>query len=168
LDLSGRSVSTQYSLTGGGNLGSDRTLNLVGDVASPGNSKYYGTNSGGTRGFYDLPSGGGPDVTVQSLSGTTPSWDMSNGINAKITLSGNTEITLSNVPTGYSGNLTVTNPSNTYTITFTLSGKTVMISPSLASSGKAITMSGGSGVIDVLSWYYDGTYFIINGTLDYD
>lgn len=29
-------------------------VQLVGDTAAPGNSKYYGTNSGGTRGFYDL------------------------------------------------------------------------------------------------------------------
>jgi hypothetical protein len=75
LDLSGRSVSTQYSLTGGGNLGSNRTLSLVGDLASPGNSKYYGTNSSGTRGFYDLPSGGSSlwtDAgTVTYLTSTT-------------------------------------------------------------------------------------------------
>ncbi len=165
LDLSGRSVLTQYSLTGGGNLGSNRTLNLVGDVASPGNSKYYGTNSGGTRGFYDLPSGGGANVTVQTLSGLTPSWDMGNGINAKITLSGNTTITLSNVPSGYSGNLTVTNIATAYTITF--SGYTMKISPYLDSSSGAITMSGGSKV-DELSWYYDGTYVIINGQFGYD
>lgn len=57
LDLSGRSISTQHSLTGGGTLAANITLNLVNDVATPGNSKYYGTNSGGTRGWYDLPSG---------------------------------------------------------------------------------------------------------------
>ena len=43
----------QHSLTATGT-----TVNLVNDAASPGNSKYYGTNSGGTKGFYDLPSGG--------------------------------------------------------------------------------------------------------------
>lgn len=31
---------------------------LSGDVDSPGNSKYYGTNGSGTRGFFNLPSGG--------------------------------------------------------------------------------------------------------------
>jgi hypothetical protein len=54
-----RTVSTQHSLTGGGDLSANRTLNLVGDVASPGASKMYGTNSSGTRGWYDQPSGGG-------------------------------------------------------------------------------------------------------------
>jgi hypothetical protein len=37
-----------------------RTTNnftLTNDTASPGNSKYYGTDSGGTRGFFTLPSG---------------------------------------------------------------------------------------------------------------
>jgi hypothetical protein len=34
------------------------------DPDSPGNSKYYGTNSGGTKGFYDLPSGSGTPATT--------------------------------------------------------------------------------------------------------
>ena len=55
------SINTQYSLTGGGTIAATRTLNLVGDTASPGNSKYYGTNAGGTRGWYDLT--GGIDMT---------------------------------------------------------------------------------------------------------
>ncbi len=52
------SISPQYSITGGGALTSSRTLNLVNDVETPGNSKYYGTNATGTKGWYDLPSGG--------------------------------------------------------------------------------------------------------------
>lgn len=32
------------------------TEKLVNGASSPGNSKYYGTNSGGTKGFFDLPS----------------------------------------------------------------------------------------------------------------
>jgi hypothetical protein len=45
------------SIIGGGDLTTDRTLTLVGDSVNPGNSKYYGTNSGGTKGYYDLPTG---------------------------------------------------------------------------------------------------------------
>jgi hypothetical protein len=52
----GRGVATQHSLTGGGNLSADRTLNLVGDVASPGNNKFYGTDGSGVRGWRDAPS----------------------------------------------------------------------------------------------------------------
>lgn len=54
-----RTISTTNSLTGGGDLSANRTLSLVGDSSSPGNSKYYGTDSGGTRGFHSLPSSSG-------------------------------------------------------------------------------------------------------------
>lgn len=47
------------SLIGGGTLAANRTISLVNDTPTPGNSKYYGTNSSGTKGFHDLPSGGG-------------------------------------------------------------------------------------------------------------
>lgn len=52
-------ITGATSLTGGGNLTANRTLSLVGDSATPGNSKYYGTNGTGTKGYYDLPAGGG-------------------------------------------------------------------------------------------------------------
>ena len=52
LDLSGRSVTGQFSITGGGTLAADRLFSLVGDAAIPGNTMYYGTNSTGTRGWY--------------------------------------------------------------------------------------------------------------------
>ena len=39
-------------------------LKLSGDMASPGNSKYYGTDSGGTKGFFALPAGGGLTLTT--------------------------------------------------------------------------------------------------------
>ena len=34
-------------------------VQLVNDELAPGNSKYYGTDGGGTKGFHDLPAGGG-------------------------------------------------------------------------------------------------------------
>jgi len=37
-------------------------VSLVNDVASPGNSKLYGTNSSGIRGWYDIPTAGVPDA----------------------------------------------------------------------------------------------------------
>ena len=58
-----RSVATQHSLTGGGDLSADRTLALVGDTASPGNNKVYGTDGSGTRGWKDDPAGGGSSNT---------------------------------------------------------------------------------------------------------
>jgi hypothetical protein len=102
--------------------------------------------------------------SVQSLSGTTPSWDMTLGINATLTISDNTTITLSNCVAGISGNLTVTNPATVYTLTF--SGYTNKISPSVYDVANKVLLSGGSK-IDVFSWYYDGTYLLWNGTNDY-
>ena len=49
-----QALTFQHSLTRTSN-----TINLVGDVASPAVSSYYGTNAGGTRGWYALPAAGG-------------------------------------------------------------------------------------------------------------
>lgn len=57
-------VGTQHSLTGGGTLGANRTLALVGDTATPGNNKFYGTDGTGTRGWQ------GP-ITLDDLSDVT-------------------------------------------------------------------------------------------------
>ncbi len=55
-------VTGATSLTGGGDLSANRTIALVNDSASPGASRYYGTNAGGTKGYFALPSGGGSSV----------------------------------------------------------------------------------------------------------
>lgn len=67
-------VTGILSLTGGGALVSNQQLSLVNDEASPGNSEYYGTDSGGTKGFFSLPSAptieeqdGGPSVSFNTL-----------------------------------------------------------------------------------------------------
>ena len=49
-------ITGANSVTGGGDLSANRTLSLVGDVASPGNSMYYGTNGSGAKGYYSVPS----------------------------------------------------------------------------------------------------------------
>ena len=106
-----------------------------------------------------------PNDTVQELSGTTPTWDVSRGIHAIITLSGNTTITLSDITKSFSGNITVINPSGAaYTLTF--SGYTNKISPAVYSAANQVTCSGDSK-IDVFSWWYDGTRLFWNGTNDY-
>ena len=45
------------SIVGGGDLTTNRTLTLSGDSVAPGNSYYYGTNGGGTKGWYTLATG---------------------------------------------------------------------------------------------------------------
>ena len=52
-----RNISTIDSVTGGGDLSADRSISLVNDTASPGASKYYGTDGSSTRGYFALPSG---------------------------------------------------------------------------------------------------------------
>lgn len=44
------------------------TVTLVNDSASPGNSMYYGTNSGGTKGFFSVSAGSGSVTTVSVVS----------------------------------------------------------------------------------------------------
>lgn len=76
-----RSVSTQHSIIGGGNLAHDRLLSLVNDVASPGANKVYGTDAGGNRGWKDDPAGGGggPAPTITHMVNSIP--DIQNNTN---------------------------------------------------------------------------------------
>ena len=46
-------------------------LKLSGDEASPGNSEYYGTNSGGTKGFHSIPSSLTRHAVESAGTGTT-------------------------------------------------------------------------------------------------
>jgi microcystin-dependent protein len=48
-------ISGGTSLTGGGDLTTNRTLTLIGDSATPGNNRYYGTDGTGTKGYHTLP-----------------------------------------------------------------------------------------------------------------
>lgn len=52
-----RQISGAGSLSGGGDLSADRSLQLMGDADTPGNNKYYGTDGSGDKGFHDLPTG---------------------------------------------------------------------------------------------------------------
>lgn len=61
-------VTGTNSVTGGGSLAANRTLSLVGDSASPGNSMYYGTDGAGTKGYYGLPAGS--SVATTTTTGT--------------------------------------------------------------------------------------------------
>lgn len=78
-----RLVSTQHSLTGGGDLSADRTLSLLNDEASPGNSKMYGTNGSGVKGWYAQPTSAAWGSITGTLSSQT---DLNSAINAKAAL----------------------------------------------------------------------------------
>lgn len=56
-------VNVQNSISGDGSVASP--LELQGDVPTPGNSFYYGTDSGGTKGWFVLPGGGSSPLTTK-------------------------------------------------------------------------------------------------------
>lgn len=114
----------------------------------------------GTLGTTDIPIF---NYTVQSLSGTNVTWDLANGKDATITLTGNTVITLSNAINGMSGTLWVTNPSTVYTITF--AGYVNSIDPFIRLNSNIVITSGGSKSDDY-TYKYNGTKMNWNGTLD--
>lgn len=69
------SVSGGTSLTGGGVLTTNRTITLLNDSATPGNSMYYGTNATGTKGFYAIPASDpnlGGDLTGTASTAQIP------------------------------------------------------------------------------------------------
>jgi hypothetical protein len=55
-------VDTIESITGDG---ATTPLSLVNDAGTPGNDKYYGTDGSGTKGWFDLPDGGGAESLGQ-------------------------------------------------------------------------------------------------------
>ena len=63
-----RTITGATSLTGGGDLTANRTISLVNDSATPGNSMYYGTNGSGAKGYYTLTAGG--SASYPNSSGT--------------------------------------------------------------------------------------------------
>ena len=103
-------------------------------------------------------------MDVQALSGTTPAWNVVNGTNARLTLSGNTVLTISGLVAKMSGNLTIINPTAVYTLT--LAGYTNEISPAIWSASNQPKTSG-LGLKDCLSYYYDGVTLLWNGTNGY-
>lgn len=101
---------------------------------------------------------------VQALSGTSVAWNTTNGLNATLTLTGNTTLTLSNLVAGQTGNIRVTNAASTYTLT--MAGYTNKFAPTIYLTTNQVKTSG-SSKIDVYSFFYDGTYLIWNGTQGY-
>lgn len=66
-----RTITGTKSVTGGGDLTVNRTLELVNDDAAPGNSKYYGTDGGGTKGYHSLPASATGLTVVFGTTGAT-------------------------------------------------------------------------------------------------
>lgn len=102
---------TQMSLT------SDSSgLKLSGDATTPGASRYYGTDSGGTKGYFSLPSGGEANTAsnvgvggvgvFKQKSGVDLQFKNVNAGSNKVTITddtGNSEIDIDVVPANFTG-----------------------------------------------------------------
>lgn len=122
------------------------------------------STSGGYYTTSTLQDLGVANNTTQTLTGTTPAWNVQSGVNAKITLSGNTTITLSNVTDGLTGTLYVTNAETSYTLS--IAGYTNNIHTSVWEASGQLKVSGGSKK-DSFSYKYDGSELFWNGGNDY-
>lgn len=99
----------------------------------------------------------------QHLSGTNVTWNLANGKDADITLTGNTVITITNATQGLSGTLWVTNPTTIYTITF--AGYVNSIDPFIRLASNMVITSGGNK-LDDFTFKYNGSKMNWNGTLN--
>lgn len=104
--------------------------------------------------------GTGWDNSYQSLSGTTINYNVSNGINAIMTMSGDVTINMSNVQVGMVGNISIINDAAIRTLTFT--GYTFNISLAIRNATNSVYTSG-NNQYDKFTWDYDGVRFTITG-----
>lgn len=103
-----REVNTTKSLSGGGPLTANLTLELVNDVTSPGGAYFYGTDVSGTKGWFSLAAFGGGTVTSIDVSGGTTGLTTTGGpitTSGAITIGGTLNVasggTGANTLTGY-------------------------------------------------------------------
>ncbi len=92
---------------------------------------------------------------VQTLTdAATIAWDMSNGTNATITLAGNRTLSIANMSAGQFATLIIVQDST--------GGRTLALpsgSKVVNSGAGAISLSTTANSIDLLSCFYDGTYY---------
>lgn len=84
------SITGANSIVGGGAITASQALALDGDVGSPGNYYYYGTNSAGVKGFHLLPSAAA-SRTWQDVTGSraiSTDYTNSTGIEIEVSVSG--------------------------------------------------------------------------------
>lgn len=104
--------------------------------------------------------------TVQTLSGSTDTLNVANGVNGYLDISGNTTIRIEPTAKCNTGNITVLCEAAADSITFT--GGTMKISPYLGLANGKVPVTNGANAIDCYSWFWDGVRIIINGTKGYE
>ena len=113
----------------------------------------------------------GRSITVQNITVTSShviSFNADNGYHAKINnaISNGFTLNMSNLQVGTTGNFTIINGLSGGVITLS-TNYTNKINSSIRASTNLIVLSGISN-IDMISWYYDGTYLIWNGAKEYE
>jgi hypothetical protein len=165
VNLSGYQTSLSFSDSLVNNSG---TVTLVNDSASPSASYYYGTNSGGTLGYFALPSlsgfvpysGATGDVTLGAHGLTSASLTDSGLTSGRVPYAGtggllgdSSHLTYSNTGTGtlttgtfsgaLSGNATTATSAGSVTGLSVTAGKTLTVSDSATIATNSITLAGG-------------------------
>lgn len=85
--------------SGGPDLSADVFLNLVGDDDTPGNSKLYGTNASGVKGWYDQPVGGAASDPAYSPGSFTVANETAKILSRHLKLTGSQRATLAGTAT---------------------------------------------------------------------
>lgn len=98
---------------------------------------------------------------VQSLTGTTPTYNVDAGTDATITISGNTSFSMQNLVAGMSGTIYITNPVTVYKIKFL--GYNLNVAANLTYDANGITLKGLS-IPQSIGWKYIGGVLLIHGT----
>src|SRR5215475_772563 len=156
-------LTTQQSLTGGGSMTGNLTINLVGDVTSPGNNYFYGTSGAGTRGWYALPTTAPPPTSLTDLGSPAGNSTINTAsasviaVNLNWTTAANWTLTLQNVALGAqlylrllnssgvarSFTITATNPSAaSYTVTVLVPGSNPLSGAISINNGNALNVQG--------------------------
>lgn len=156
------SVSATASIT---NLGtSGNPLSLVNDNSTPGNSKLYGTDSSGTKGWYPIPvsSGGGPPAWG-TLTGTLSSQtDLVASLATK-----EPSITVGTVSQYYRGDKTFQALTTDAVIEGSTPYFTVARARAALSAGTGITYNSSTGVITSTSTTFLYTVASATGSSDF-
>lgn len=106
------------------------------------------------RSLSDNSSGSGVSKAVQTLTdGSTITWNANNGLNSTITLHGNRALAISNPVAGYLYRIRIKQDS--------VGNRTITDWPdsTLWPTGTPPTLSTTANAVDLVTFYYDGTYF---------